>query len=297
MRIVTASAPVVLLVTLLVLPSALPADPPRAKPINLAINTDADEDDPHISSDGRTLYYAANAKGKWDLMFAQRRNVTSPWGKGVILQDYIQTEVDDRSLCVTAEGRYPQYIYYATKTDKAGKNFDLYVAVKQGRDRAFAEPRALTTVDTPADEMHPWLTTDGKELYFSRKTKEGWRVYVTRRANTTGPAGWGREDLVEDLEPGFHHVTLTSDGKTMYLQGPLEKDRWGLFVVKREGKKWGKPEALDMLNDPDAPTGDRSPALTRDGNRLYFASDRAGGKGGLDLWVVDTTALTIKKGP
>jgi hypothetical protein len=296
MRIVCVAVAVLLLGIVLLPPSALPADPPKAKPINLAINTEADEDDPHISSDGRTLYYAANSKKKWDLMVAQRRDVTSPWSKGIILRDYIQTEADDRSLCVTLDGRYPQYIYYASKTDKAGKNFDLYVALRQGRDKAFAEPRALTTVDTEADEMHPWLTADGKELYFSRKTDEGWRVYITRRANATGALGWGDPELVEDLEPGLHHVTLTADGKTMYLQGPLGKDRWGLFVVKREGKGWGKAEALDMLNDPDAPTGDRSPALTRDGTRLYFASDRAGGKGGLDLWVVDTAAL-VKKTP
>jgi Tol biopolymer transport system component len=295
MRPVTAAILVCLLAAVLLLPGAVPAEPPKpVKPINLAVNTDADEDDPHISSDGRVLYYAANGKGKFDIMFAERRNLTSPWGKGVILQDYIQTEADDRSLCVTVEGRYPQYMYFASKTDKAGTNFDLYVAVKHGRDKAFTDARALTMLDTDADEMYPWLSADGKELYFSRKTKDGWRVFVSRRASATGPAGWGEPALLADLPPDFHHATLTSDGRTMYLQGPLGKDRWGLFVVKREGKGWAKPEPLDMLNDPDAPTGDRSPALTRDGNRLYFASDRAGGKGGLDLWVVETAALVKK---
>jgi Tol biopolymer transport system component len=264
--------------------------------VNLSINTADDEDDPHISSDGRVLYYSANGKKKFDIMFSQRPNLAAAWSNGIILQDYIQTEGDDRSLCVTAEGRYPQYMFFASKTDKAGTNFDIYVAVKQGRDKAFTEPRALPTVDTEADEMHPWLTADGRELYFSRKTDEGWRVFIVRRPNTTGPAGWGAPALVEDLPPNFHHVTLTADGRKMYLQGPIGKDRWGLFVTTRTGKGWNKPEALDMLNDPEAPTGDRSPALTRDGYRLYFASDRAGGKGGRDLWVVDTAAL-VKKAP
>jgi hypothetical protein len=277
---------------LTLLPAAPPAEPPRAKVGNLSVNTEADEDDPHIASNNLVLYYSASAKGKWDLMVARRGKIAAPWGKGMVLQDYIQTEVDDRSLCTTAEGKFPQYIYYATKIDKQNKTFDLFVAVKQGKDKAFTEPRALTTIDTAdADEMHPWLSSDGKELYFSRKTRDGWRVFVAKRPAATGPAGFGEPVLLADLPPDFHHATLTPDGDKMYLQGPLDNSRWGLFASKRAGKTWGKPEPLDMLNDPAAPTGDRSPCLSRDGLRLFFASDRPGGKGGLDLWMVETYLL------
>ncbi len=57
----------------------------------------------------------------------------------------------------------------------------------------------------------------------------------------------------------------------------------------------GAAEALETLNDSEGKTGDRSPNLTRDGRILYFASDRPGGKGGLDLWGVQTAQLTKKK--
>jgi hypothetical protein len=293
MKRLAAAAPALLaLAGLTLLPAAPPAETPRAKVGNLSVNTEADEDDPYVASNSLVFYYSANAKGKWDLMVARRNKITAPWGKGEILQDYIRTDVDDRGICTTAEGKYPQYAYYATKIDKENKTFDLFVAVKQGKDKAFTEARALTTLDTAdADEMHPWLSADGKGLYFSRKTKDGWRVFVAKRQAATGPAGFGEPALLADLPPGFHHATLTPDGEKMYLQGPLEKGRWGLFVSKRSGKTWGKPEALDMLNDPKAPTGDRSPALSRDGFYLYFASDRPGGKGGLDLWVVETYLL------
>jgi hypothetical protein len=273
-------------------PPAVPAArAPRVEPVKLAVNTDDDEDDPHLAPDGLTLYYAAKRKGKWEVMFATRKKDTDPWGKGEVLQDWIRTDGDDRSPCVTTSKRYPQYLYFASTTEKERKTFDLFVAVKHGAGKAFTEPRALFPLDTEADKLHPWLTDDGKELYFSRMTDEGWRLFVARRKQAAGPAGFGRPDPVDELPPNFHHATLTSDGCTMYLQGPVGEGRWGLYVFTRSrGGPWGKLQRLDVLNDPDAPTGDRSPALSRDGKRLYFTSDRPKSKG-LDLWTVPTALL------
>jgi len=279
---------------LALLPAAR-ADAPPLKPVSLAVNTEADEDEPFLASKGLTLYYAANAKGKWDIMFSHRSSPQKAWPAGDVLQDYIATEADDRGAWVTAEDRYPQYMYFASKQDKANDNFDLYVAVKQGPTKAFTEPRAVVGVNTPADEMHPWLSADGLQLYFSRKTKDGWRVFVASRRGATGPQGFGAPALVKEVPPGFHHATLSPDGRTMYLQGPLEKERWGLFVMKKTGGVWDKPVPLEQLNHPDGKTGDRSPCLSRDGSMLYFASDRPGGKGGLDLYVVRTAELKLRK--
>jgi Tol biopolymer transport system component len=290
------TGPGVLALGVLAFPAAPQDTAKPPKPINLTINTKANEDDPHLSSNGLTLYYTSNAKaGKLDIMFSRRRSLNHSWSPGEILQDYIQTETDDRSVFTTTDGRFPQFLYYATKKAKGNRNYDLYVAVKHGSDKAFAAPTPLNTIDTPADELHPWLTADGRKLYFSRKTLEGWRVFVASRSQATGPTGFGEPTLLSDLPPGFHHVTLTPDGRTMYLQGPLEEDRWGLFTATFDGKNWSKPEPLNQLNNADGPTGDRSPCLSRDGSRLYFASDRPGGKGGLDIWVVATADLKMKK--
>jgi Tol biopolymer transport system component len=287
--------PLLFLFLAALLPAA-PADAPRPlKPVNLAVNTRADEDDPFLASRGLTLYYASNAKGKWDIMVAHRDSVRKSWPAGDVLQDYIATEADDRGVWVTAEDRYPQYMYFASKQDKGNNNFDIYVAVKQGPTKAFTEPRAVVNVNTTADEMHPWVSADGKQLYFSRKTKEGWRVFVASRRSATGPQGFTEPAPVKELPPGFHHPTLTPDGATMYLQGPLEKERWGLFVAKKSGGTWDQPIPLEQLNHPDGPTGDRSPCLSRDGAMLYFASDRPGGKGGLDLYVIRTAELKVKR--
>jgi hypothetical protein len=263
------------------------------KPFNVPCNTPADEDEPHVASDGLTLYYTSNKERKDDICIVERKRATLAWpGKGQILEDYVSSKGDDRSVFATA-GRYPHFLYFASKRDEMNKNFDLFVAVKHGPGKAWAAPTPVMNVNTEADELHPWVTGDGKSLYFSRKTTEGRRLFVTTRTSSMGPQGW-QEPTAVDLPVDFHHATLTPDGKTMYLQGPLEKGRWGLFVSTKSGKGWSKPEEVPGLNDPEGKTGDRSPNLTRDGRLLYFASDRPGGKGGLDLWGIQVAMLKKK---
>jgi hypothetical protein len=260
------------------------------KVINLGCNTKADEDEPHLAERGLTLYYASNAEGKFDIMVAKRRSKAVEWPKGKILEDYVSTVADDRGVYAT-DGKLPHYLFFATKKDKETNNFDIYVAVRHDHGKAWSAPTPINSIATPADELHPWLTANGKLLYFSRKTKEGWRVYVSKRPKGTGPGGWEKPTLVEDIPAGFHHATLMPNGKKMYLQGPLGKGRWGLFVSTLGDDGWKKPEPLDEINHPKGKTGDLSPNLSRDGAVLYFASDRPGGKGGLDIYAVQTKSL------
>ncbi|MCC6421633.1 MAG: PD40 domain-containing protein [Gemmataceae bacterium] len=253
------------------------------RPTNLeSVNTDADEDDPCLTPDGSTLYYASNRGGTFDILLARR--TARGWSAGRPLAVLNTKDADERSPFVARDLKF----YYATNVIpdekfKDLKNFDL--KVKTG----MRAPLILPGISESDDELYPWVTAGGKEFYFSRKTKDGWLLFVAR-----GPAlGAVGDAKPAGLPPDFHHATVSTDGKTMYLQGPLEKGRWGLFrsVRGRAGAAWSKPKPLTTLNHADGPRGDRSPCLSADGTRLYFASDRPGGKGGLDLWVVPTAAL------
>jgi hypothetical protein len=279
----------------LALTAAQPEDKKPIKIINLEkLNTASDEDDPHVSSSGLTLLYSSKAGKKFDLCITRRADLGRPWTAGKPVGDYVQTETDDRSAFLTKDGVYPQFLFFATKKDKATKNYDIFVAVKQDRAAAFTAPTPISPISTEADELHPWLTADGKELYFSRKTADGWRICVATRKEATGAAGFGEAKLIEELPAGFHHATLAPNKLSMILQGPLDKKRWGLFRSVRQAKGWSTPEPIEELNNPDGRTGERSPCLSRDGVWLYFASDRPGGQGGLDLYMVRVSELKKK---
>jgi hypothetical protein len=287
----------------LALPGRAADEPRPLKPVNLSVNTKDDEDEPHVSSNGLTLFYWSKVKVKDGLreavIVSTRANASRPWSDGKAFEGFFGYDSPVRGVFVTADGAYPQILYfanYASDPDTKDKgNWDISFAVRDRAGKDFGPTRPLITIDTPVDELHPWLTPGAKEMYFSRKTEDGWRVFVARRTNTGGVPTFGDPQVLKELPANFHHATLTPDGKTMYLQGPLDKDRWGLFVSTLTDKGWGKPDELDQLNDARGKTGDRSPNLSRDGSLLYFASDRPDGKGGLDLWVIPTKDLVKKK--
>ena len=54
-----------------------------------------------------------------------------------------------------------------------------------------------------------------------------------------------------------------------------------LYLARWDGRVWSRPEPVAAVNSP---ANERGPAFSQDGRTLYFASDRAGGAGGYDLY-------------
>lgn len=259
-----------------------PAGNDDAKAVNLdKLNTAADEDDPFLVGDGRSLLYASNKAGTFDVLLSKRAAAGQPWPAG---KPYLAEKDAD----VRGPFLYKGDLYYASNKVPDplladAKNFDIF------RRPSMLAPIPMLGISEKSDELHPWITPAGREFYFSRKTDEGWELFMAR-GPAPGPVGDAKS---VGFPPGFHHATLSSTGLTMYLQGPLENGRTGIFRSRRTrpGAAWSKPEPMEAVNNNEGKRGDFSPSLSADGRLLFFASDRPGGKGGLDIWYVATSQL------
>ncbi len=282
-------SPLALTAALLVANSTpAPAQPKLLSPTNLGkkVNTKFDETDPFLLQDSVRIFYSSNAEGQFDLMVAKRKNVGSPFNEAGLAAGLNMKGFDTRSPFFYQGAKEFYFASNRIPDDafKDDKNFDITVKPPDG------PAYLIQNVNTPVDEMFPWITADGSEFYFSRKLKEGWRLCMTQGPKV-GPPDKGK--IVNEIPAGFHHATLSPDGLVMYLEGPLDKERTGLFrsTRKKVGDPWEKPRALVNLNHPDAKRGDMAPALSLSGKTLFFASDRPGGEGGLDLYWVTAAEL------
>jgi Tol biopolymer transport system component len=93
-----------------------------------------------------------------------------------------------------------------------------------------------------------------------------------------------------NTEYGEFAPHTSNDGLSLYFAStrPAAYGSFGgedLWISQRASTDapWGLPMNLGQV--VNTASNDRSPALSRDGHYLFFASNRAGGFGGLDIWV------------
>ncbi|HEX8040888.1 MAG TPA: OmpA family protein [Chryseosolibacter sp.] len=155
-----------------------------------------------------------------------------------------------------------------------------------------AEVHALgPEINSPFAEHSPLITPDGRTLIFTSTRsaddyaiKSGTNyedVYVSHRDGD----GWSAAQKIgPNLNVRFNEaaVSLSPDGKTLFLY--YEEGHGDIYTSRFENNEWTKPVALNQfINHPLY--RETAASLSADGTRLYFSSNRPGGKGGLDIYV------------
>jgi outer membrane protein OmpA-like peptidoglycan-associated protein len=91
------------------------------------------------------------------------------------------------------------------------------------------------------------------------------------------------------MEQGI--ATITANGAAVYFTrwNAIGSKDAALYTSTRQGDKWSEPVVLSStINYPGSST--QQPFITRDGNYLWFSSNRPGGEGGFDLWYAPVDA-------
>lgn len=153
-----------------------------------------------------------------------------------------------------------------------------------------------------SDYAPMFLGADGDQLFYTTTNE---KVKGDNRSEITGtkkPDIWvmkkneqgqwqkpasAEGELNTEVEEGI--CSFSPDGQTMYLtrarREPNSSTVVEIFTSQRSDASWSAPQKFEITADTLSSYG--HPAVSPDGNWLYFSSDMPGGQGGYDIWRIN----------
>lgn len=279
-------------------------NPKAFNPVNAGpgVNTRNAEYYPTLSVDGKQLMFTRalpNEAGEIqeDFFVAFQQNME--WQKALAMPENVNTERNEGAPTISADGRLLVFVACADETGDYGDkrkgkgSCDLFYTVRTGN--SWTNPTNIPgDINTFHWETQPSLSADGKTLYFIRGLRgrgadqRNSDIYVSR----LGANGkWSPAERLPDIintPYAEESVHIHPDGRTLYFASRGHAGLGGsdLFVshLGADGK-WSKPKNLgypiNTLND------ENSLIVAADGKIAFFASDREGGYGDLDIYTFE----------
>lgn len=146
-------------------------------------------------------------------------------------------------------------------------------------------------VNTVFSEHSPTFGADSKTLYFtSRKNIDGQSatftgeyyedIYQTRLDSNF----WDKPIGVRDLNSKQHDASsqLLNNNTTMVMYRSTHNG--DIYISNFENNKWSSPKPINGLKSMSY---ESSAFMTKDGNRIYFSSNKFSDQGDLDLYYMD----------
>jgi Tol biopolymer transport system component len=292
-----------LLAVPLLLAACAPAPGPAPSPTSRVervgegvLSTAANEYNPSLSPDGRTLVFARSEPDFRSprILFSHLRG--GRWSAPEPAPFAVEGRGDSDPTWAP-DGRTLYFVSDrpAPGRDSARTDLDLWRVRRQG-DGWGAPEHLGAAVNSPAQELGPeWH--DGW-LYFGSSRGGRARMLDLFRAREAG-GGFGAAEAMEawnspasEGDPEF-----SPDGATVLFWSNRPGGQGGgdLFVSRRVGETWSAPEPAAGLNSP---AFDFTPDFSRDGRWLYFASTRTdpaapsgAGNGQSDLYRAPASAV------
>lgn len=206
-----------------------------------------------------------------------------------------------------------QYIDFKDDDEKKF-NKDYDALLKQARDmvryakvysdlfknKVPFDPMPVAGICTEKDEYLPIISSDDEMMLFTRKQpyvnkdmvyqtdKEMELFSYATRSKTTGEFNKGQRMPYPFNKDGAEGgATMSIDNKHIFFT--RGKDEGGavlnfdIYTSDNINGEWTEAKKVEGINDPIY--WDSQPSIASDGKTLYFASDRKGGRGGVDLYV------------
>lgn len=178
--------------------------------LNASVDLSGPELAPSLSADGLELYFAdgelhtpnPGGYGGSDLWVVRRASRDAAWGAPVNLGPTINTEYNENTPCISADGLELYFAYNETFAHVPNHPYcsELLVATRPTKDDPWGEPVNLgSNVNSYQYEYTPFISSDGLSLFFSSGFSKS-HIYVCRRATTADP--WGPAEFFTPVNSG-----------------------------------------------------------------------------------------------
>ena len=183
---------------------------------------------------------------------------------------------------------------YLARAEEEFNNLDFLEELKTKKN--YFKVKNLEAVNSGAAEYSP-VYNDGK-LFFTSSRGDN-KIYLgsgtpftniysadTRGARVKSESIRALNEVINSPITNEGSVTFSPDGKTMVFAKGNSGKRKGtaevnLYITRNRNGVWTEPRMLN-INNPGY--WDSSPAFSRNGKTLYFASNRPGGYGGTEIY-------------
>ena len=131
-------------------------------PVNLTpLNSPTFDDTPAISRDGQTIVFVSDRSGSLDLYIANRMGTS--WAPPMAMTALNDSTFREESPFLSTD---KLTIYFASNRAN-GSTYDLYTATRSSTTSAFGMPQLITELAAGANERDPWVSMDGRTIYFT----------------------------------------------------------------------------------------------------------------------------------
>lgn len=271
-------------------------------PINLgaSINSPYSEYFPCITVDGETFLFTRRVpsevlpgKEQEDFYIAARSD--TGWLMSRPIGEPINTEWNEGAPTLSPDGQFLFFTACANMMREYGPDrdgygsCDLFVCRRLGN--GWSDPVNIgSPINTANWESQPSFSSDGQTLYFirggrSRQNSEDQDIYTSCLQKD---GKWSTPHRLPDIinsKGKEESVFIHPDGHTLYFSSDGHPGMGGLdiFVSRLQPNgEWSEPENLGYPINTNK--DENSLLVSGDGKWGYFASDRSGGYGKLDLY-------------
>lgn len=281
-------------------------NPVPFEPINMGpnINSERPEYFPSITADDKQFLYTRDIVdprelnyGHQEEIFVSHSDAPYEWSFGKSVSGNINTIYNEGAPTFSADGKYIIMVGcevgYGDKdygADRQGLgSCDLFVSEKIGNE--WTKPSNMGAPINSANwETQPSFSSDGKTLYFIRgfRNKSTGEMHQDIYVSEITSSGWSKPERLPDYintAGKEESVQIHPDGQTLYFtsDGHIGMGGTDIYMCRMQADgTWGKP--INLGYPINTHMDENSLLVSSKGDIAYFASDREGGYGSLDLY-------------